>query len=603
VTTSACCDITTKLSICNIRLAVRQPCNAIPRNVEESICRALAAGRFGRDRSSGVIGGVAELRNRAPDSGGSAPVSRRSTDTPRQPVDPPGRPVEPTRRAVETPRRSAEPTRHPAETPRRSAEPARRPAEPTGRRTEPMRRPAEPARRSAETPRRPVPDTPRDAADRLRLLQGDRPRRSPYADAGNGTSRRGPNAQNNRGGLRDGHDANAEKRQSGRPETPPTGRAHGRPTKGEGARGRADTPRDPAEAAQRRGDGTAPGASDQPTISRFGGRQPETGQRASTGDGRRDDNAASGLVIVPRQRGALPDEAGHASPTALKDRDASPGAREATSGSPARDQAPTPDRPHVIVDRPNFRDEFGKLEPPDRYGDPLTLPDGSRMPTFNGLPSRDQIRQGAIGDCGVVATLGAVAACRPGDIAERIREQADGSYIVRLDEAAWTPEAISAPTGQTIELTVTPDLPVYDLDPTEAAFAKPQGGAAWGAVLEKAIAGIDQTWNPQEADNWSATWDAVCTQDINNGVEDPRSGPPPTGYVRLNQGSTPWERAELLTQLTGQQAAVLRSPDKPADLARRLDFSDRQKIVYAAAVAGVMPRSWKRSCMPMRRVS
>ena len=37
--------------------------------------------------------------------------------------------------------------------------------------------------------------------------------------------------------------------------------------------------------------------------------------------------------------------------------------------------------------------------------------------------------------------------------------------------------------------------------------------------------------------------------------------------------------------------------------ARSLHFSDRQNVVYAAAVAGVMPRSWKRVCMPMRRVS
>jgi hypothetical protein len=27
------------------------------------------------------------------------------------------------------------------------------------------------------------------------------------------------------------------------------------------------------------------------------------------------------------------------------------------------------------------------------------------------------------------------------------------------------------------------------------------------------------------------------------------------------------------------------------------------RVVYTAAVAGVMPRCWKRSCMPMRRVS
>jgi hypothetical protein len=39
------------------------------------------------------------------------------------------------------------------------------------------------------------------------------------------------------------------------------------------------------------------------------------------------------------------------------------------------------------------------------------------------------------------------------------------------------------------------------------------------------------------------------------------------------------------------------------DAARSLHFSDRQNVVYAAAAADVMPRSWKRTCMPMRRVS
>ena len=37
--------------------------------------------------------------------------------------------------------------------------------------------------------------------------------------------------------------------------------------------------------------------------------------------------------------------------------------------------------------------------------------------------------------------------------------------------------------------------------------------------------------------------------------------------------------------------------------ARRLRVSDRQDVVYAAAAAVVIPRSWKRVCMLMRRVS
>jgi len=39
------------------------------------------------------------------------------------------------------------------------------------------------------------------------------------------------------------------------------------------------------------------------------------------------------------------------------------------------------------------------------------------------------------------------------------------------------------------------------------------------------------------------------------------------------------------------------------DRPRRLRDPDRQKVVYAAALPVVMPRSWKRACMPMRKVS
>jgi hypothetical protein len=39
----------------------------------------------------------------------------------------------------------------------------------------------------------------------------------------------------------------------------------------------------------------------------------------------------------------------------------------------------------------------------------------------------------------------------------------------------------------------------------------------------------------------------------------------------------------------------------PVSSTRRLQNVDRQDVVYAAAVA-VMPRSWKRACMSMRRV-
>lgn len=53
---------------------------------------------------------------------------------------------------------------------------------------------------------------------------------------------------------------------------------------------------------------------------------------------------------------------------------------------------------------------------------------------------------------------------------------------------------------------------------------------------------------------------ALCADDVAKDAETPRSEPAPTGYIRLHQGTTPWERAEALTQLTGQPAEVREFP-------------------------------------------
>jgi len=89
------------------------------------------------------------------------------------------------------------------------------------------------------------------------------------------------------------------------------------------------------------------------------------------------------------------------------------------------------------------------MRPPDRYGDPLRLVDGSRVPRFNDRPTREQTQQGRLRDCGIIATLGAVASHRPGDIAHRVAIQWDGTYRVRLNEARCT-EHGAEPTGRAV---------------------------------------------------------------------------------------------------------------------------------------------------------
>jgi hypothetical protein len=236
-----------------------------------------------------------------------------------------------------------------------------------------------------------------------------------------------------------------------------------------------------------------------------------------------------------------------------------PGRREASAGAPRlREEDDGGDVPRAVVDRPDFRDPLDDRSP-DRYGTPLTRSDGTRIPCLDGPPRREQTSQGWAGDCGIIATLGALAAHRPDEITRRIRPREDGSYQVTLSEIRGS-EGATEPTGRDIELTVTPELPVNDDDPSTPACAQAEEGTAWCAIFEKAFAGIDQTWTTQRRVAWMDDWAGMCAQDQADDALKQRSGPAPTGYVRLHQGTTPWERAEALTQITGQPAVVREFP-------------------------------------------
>ncbi|MGI5227767.1 DUF6406 domain-containing protein [Actinoallomurus sp. CA-142502] len=236
------------------------------------------------------------------------------------------------------------------------------------------------------------------------------------------------------------------------------------------------------------------------------------------------------------------------------------------------------DVPHELsetVDRPDFQDPGEKPERvPDRYSTPLERPDGTRTPLFDGVPVREQTKQGVLGDCGIIATLGAVAGHRPDAIRECVREGNDGNYQVCLHEAKYSMSRMRyEPTGRTINLVVTPELPIHDDEPERPSLADAGGvGAAWAPVLEKAIAGVDQTWSDGRREKWGERWK------VQGGGRDL-----PTGYVRLNQGSNPSDRAELLTQLTGSPARTFELPTG-YDLNGR--SADRQ-LKYSGVVVSV----------------
>ncbi|WP_217179582.1 C2 family cysteine protease [Streptomyces sp. AC495_CC817] len=211
------------------------------------------------------------------------------------------------------------------------------------------------------------------------------------------------------------------------------------------------------------------------------------------------------------------------------------------------------DKIQKTVDRPSIENMYfddGEEIEGLTYGDPINEHPEGRVPLFDGPPTREQTAQGSLNDCGVIASLGAVAGHRPEAIENAVQENPDGTYTVTLYGTERGADSICRATGQRIELRVEPDLPVVEDDPSTPVFAQMEG-AAWAAVLEKAMAAVDQTWDDKRANDWDEEWKAD--------TEFP-DGPTPVGYERLNQGSSVWEQTEMLTQLTGKDSIVYSFP-------------------------------------------
>ncbi|MET9291860.1 toxin glutamine deamidase domain-containing protein [Streptomyces sp. NPDC003077] len=264
------------------------------------------------------------------------------------------------------------------------------------------------------------------------------------------------------------------------------------------------------------------------------------------------------IAIAGAGEALRPAATGAAEQTGARD----PFADESREGSPASDDQPQkrgrfkrilqslpwsgqaePAEITTEVDQPRFGDHTKLAEfQPDRYGTPLDRPDGTRVPLFDGPPSREQTKQGAIGDCGIIATLGAVASRYPDLLQDMIRETEDGNYEVRFHEVARNNYGNQAPTGRILTVRVTPDLPVYSDFPSTTVYANAnETGVAWPAIMEKAIAGLDQFWDDEKR--------ADLSQYARNKDFDDKLL---TGYSRIAQGSSSGSRAELLAQLTGR---------------------------------------------------
>lgn len=98
------------------------------------------------------------------------------------------------------------------------------------------------------------------------------------------------------------------------------------------------------------------------------------------------------------------------------------------------------------------------------------------LPLFGptGVPSPDDVRQGALGDCFLMAAMAAIAQQDPSAIRRMITDHGNGTYTVHLASG---------------DVTVDDQLPMVFDDSPGPAYAHPApAGALWPAIIEKAVA-------------------------------------------------------------------------------------------------------------------
>ncbi|QOC89823.1 toxin glutamine deamidase domain-containing protein [Micromonospora craniellae] len=196
----------------------------------------------------------------------------------------------------------------------------------------------------------------------------------------------------------------------------------------------------------------------------------------------------------------------------------------------------------VVADRVTLPDPVPRR--PVEYGRPMDARTGQPVPVFDGPPRREQVRQGMLGDCGILASIAGVAGHRPDALAQLFRTNPDGTVDVLLHESTLLGEAM-VPTGRLLRITVHPDVPLQSVAAGSTAYADQSlNGSSWASLLEKALAAVDRTWSAEQRQQWQSNWL------LWHSPNDPHQAVP-TGYARLNVGSTPDMQAQLLAQLTG----------------------------------------------------
>lgn len=195
----------------------------------------------------------------------------------------------------------------------------------------------------------------------------------------------------------------------------------------------------------------------------------------------------------------------------------------------------------------------------------------SELPVFAGPPTREQVRQGQIGDCGLIAVIGAVGKHRPEAIQRAIRERSDGTFDITFHNIEHINDGTTLrPTGKTTTFRVSNELPHARNGPPGPPIGARSDSCSWPSLLEKAAAGEDRAWDPVRHSIWDLRW-----RGLKPGVDSARrrkglllSSPstPPLGYNRIGVGSSPAEQANLLARITGEEAVVRDLPPGHRDL-------------------------------------
>jgi hypothetical protein len=154
----------------------------------------------------------------------------------------------------------------------------------------------------------------------------------------------------------------------------------------------------------------------------------------------------------------------------------------------------------------------------------------------------DDLAQGALGDCYLIATLGAIATRDPAFLEELVVDNCDGTYTVTFIQpnphdwwAVWEPDEREVP------ITVTASFPSRDGAPV---FAKPGdqgpvGAELWPMIVEKAYA--------QHRGGYEAIGNGGFSHDVFEALTGDRSLGWATRYVDFELAYDRWEHGAVIT--------------------------------------------------------